>query len=171
MCSLPARQATGLIKGDSASACKLKTLITQLNKGLQGMITEKEIGDALYRQYRNRVENKPATKTNDRRRLTKARVVTTGDVIHLREECEVANKKKTEKKGRGRRRPKKAVSDETSGPSMPRTQQQRVQIAQRVTVHIDSEDEFEEWEIESSEPEEEGGFGGEEDSIMDNTPS
>lgn len=134
-----ARQAAGLLKGNTDSARRLKAIITQLNKGLQGAITDKEIGEEMHRQYKQRVENKPKAKTNDKRRITKAKVITTEDVLRMKEERETVDKIKKEKKRNPRGRAKKANLDEGTAPSTPPKEKKNVRISKKVIISLDSD--------------------------------
>jgi hypothetical protein len=101
------REALELVTGNSDTSRKLRALIGQLNKSLQQSITEKEIGDIICKKFRNQVTQRSNATTDDRRRLTKARVITTGEVIRLREEREAADAKKAAKASKGKGKEKK----------------------------------------------------------------
>ncbi|KAH0604547.1 uncharacterized protein H6S33_006924 [Morchella sextelata] len=84
--------------GASAHASRLKELIGSLDKGLQISITDKEISDHINNKIRASTAKKTANATfTDRRRLTKARVITTEEVIRLREAREKADGDKAAK--------------------------------------------------------------------------
>jgi hypothetical protein len=88
------QEALKLVTGNSDTSRKLRALIGQLNKGLQQSITEKEIGDIIHKKFRDQVTQRSNATTNDRWQLTKARVITTEEVIRLREEREAQMPKK-----------------------------------------------------------------------------
>lgn len=84
--------------GASAHASRLKELIGSLDKGLQISITDKEISDHINIKIRASTAKKTTNATfTDRRRLTKARVITTEEVIRLREAREKADEDKAAK--------------------------------------------------------------------------
>lgn len=86
-----AKQAPAIITGTSPNACRLRILITKMDKGLQQSITEKEIGDDIHQKFQQLTTKKVQANFTDRKRLTNARVITTEDVIKLREKRESAN--------------------------------------------------------------------------------
>jgi hypothetical protein len=98
------KQALALIQGRTLSAEKLKVQIAKMVKALQQAITNKEINEHLHQQYRQAVSSVSTAATNDRRRLTKARVITTEDVVRLRVEREAAEAKRGRGRCRGRGR-------------------------------------------------------------------
>jgi hypothetical protein len=129
------REALELVTGNSATSCKLRALISQLNKGLQQSITEKEIGDIIHKKFRDQVTQRSNATTNDRRRLTKARVITTEEVIRLREEREAADAKKAAKAGKGKGKEKKIKSGESTTPKPRGRPKKVVNISDEVVVH------------------------------------
>ncbi|KAL0632442.1 hypothetical protein Q9L58_008695 [Maublancomyces gigas] len=62
-----------------------------MDKGLQQSITEKEIGEHIYQKFRQLTTKKVQANFTDRKRLTKARVITTEEVIKLRKARESAD--------------------------------------------------------------------------------
>ena len=72
-----------------------------MDKALQQAITDKDIAEHLHQQHRKAVSSGSTAATNDRRRLTKARVITMEDVVRLREEREAAEAKLVQGEGRG----------------------------------------------------------------------
>lgn len=68
-------------------------LITKMDKGLQQSVTEKEIGDHIHQKFRQLTTKKVQANFTDGKRLTKARVITTEEVIKLREVRESADAK------------------------------------------------------------------------------
>lgn len=122
-----AKEALALVRGGSASAQKLRDLIHQLDKGLQISLTEKDIGDHINAQFRKSVAKKGRTATNDRKQLSKARVITTEDVARLREQREAADIKKAAQVLA--RDLKKKVKEE------PKKKVKKVSIPENITVH------------------------------------
>lgn len=86
-----------MIKGDSTSARKLRTLVTKLDKGLQQSMTEKDIDDHIHKKFRESVATKSQANFTDRKRLSKARVITTEEVVRLRQARETADAEKAAK--------------------------------------------------------------------------
>lgn len=81
-----AKEALTLIHGTSTSAIKLRRLIMHMDKSLQISITDKEINEHISAQFRKSVAKTSArASTNDRKVLSKARVITSEDVERLRE--------------------------------------------------------------------------------------
>jgi hypothetical protein len=136
------REALELVTGNSDTSRKLRALIGQLNKGLQQSITEKEIGDIIHKKFRDQVTQRSNAATNDRRRLTKARVITTEEVIRLREEREAADAKKAAKASKGKGKEKKIKSGKFTTPKPRGRPKKVVSISDEVIVHsISSEKE------------------------------
>lgn len=117
------KQALDLIKGQTNSAKVLRGLIEKMDKGLQQSIAEKEIGEHFHQKFREAVAKKAKAGTNSKQRLTKARVITTEEVIRLKEAREKADAEKEAKRGRGRgkkkngsvAKPAEEKSDEEAG--------------------------------------------------------
>lgn len=129
------KEALALIKGVSASACKLRALIERLDKGLQQSITEKEIGDHIHQKFRQAATKKVHANFCDRKRLTKARVITTEEVIRLREVRERAD---AEKAAKAATREEKKKLKEMQGPTPPKGKgkgKKAVTISESITVH------------------------------------
>jgi K+-sensing histidine kinase KdpD len=93
--------ALALVKGHTASAEKLKAHITKMDKNLQQSVTNKEIAKHLHGQYRQAVSSRSTATTNDKKKLTKTKVITTENVIRLRKEREAADAKWALGNGRG----------------------------------------------------------------------
>lgn len=91
------KEAWALIKSVSESACKLCTLIEQLDKSLQKSIIEKEIGNHVHQKFQESAAKMVHANFCDRKRLTNAKVITTKDAIGLREAREFADTKKVVK--------------------------------------------------------------------------
>lgn len=68
-----------------------------MDKGLQQYITNKEIGNDIHQKLRQLTTKKVQTNFTDRKRLTKARVITTQEVIRLREARESGDAKNAAK--------------------------------------------------------------------------
>jgi len=75
------------------------------------MIIEKEIEQETHKQFREKVLKPTKLKTGDRRRLTKARVIDTQEVLRLREARETADAAKAAKAAGGWRRAKKGNTE------------------------------------------------------------
>lgn len=86
-----------MIKGNSSSAVRLCTLIAELGKGLQQSITEKKISNHIHQKFCETASKKVHVNFCDRKRLNKARVITTEEVIRLREARKCADAKKAAK--------------------------------------------------------------------------
>ena len=106
-----------MIKGEATPERELRTIIDSLSKGLQQMVIEKEIEQETHKQFREKVLNTSKVKTVDRRRLTKARVIDTEEVLRLREARETADAIKAAKAPGRQRRPKKETTDSTERPT------------------------------------------------------
>lgn len=91
------KEALGLVKGTSESAQKLRSLIQKMDHGLQRSLTQKELGDHFHEKFRQSVAQKSQSNYGDRKRLSKARVITTEEVVELREAREVADEEKAAK--------------------------------------------------------------------------
>lgn len=89
--------ALALITSSSPNSSNLRILIAKMGKGLQQAITEKEIGDHIHQKFRQLTTKKVQANFTDRKRLTKARVITTEEVIKLREARESADAENTAK--------------------------------------------------------------------------
>jgi ClpP class serine protease len=140
------KEALSLIKGSTDSAVKLRALIYQLDKGLQISITEKEIGDHISAQFRKSVAKRAGkASTADRKQLSKARVITTEEVLRLKEAREAAD---AEKAVKALARELKKKLKESQGSPAPKTRgrgKKKVTISEDITVHIiDSDSEEEE---------------------------
>ena len=109
-----------MVKGEATPARELRTIIDSLSKGLQQMIIEKEIEQETHKQFREKVLNTSKVKTGDRRRLTKARVIDTQEVLRLREARETADAIKAAKVASRQRRPKKETTDSMERPTTPK---------------------------------------------------
>ena len=81
------------------------------------MIIEKEIEQETHKQFREKVLNTSKVKTGDRRRLTRAHVIDTEEVLRLREARETADAVKTAKAAARQRLPKKETTDSTERPT------------------------------------------------------
>lgn len=78
-----------------------------MDKGLQQSIAEKEIEEHFHQKFREAVAKKAREGTSSKQRLTKARVITTEEVVRLKEVRLKADAEKEAKKGRGRGKKKK----------------------------------------------------------------
>lgn len=143
------KAALNLIKGGSDSATKLRTLIRQLDKGLQISITEREIGDHISSQFRKSVAKRGGkASTTDRKQLSKARIITTEEVIRLKTARETADAEKTAKT---LAREQKKKAKELQGPPVLKTKgkgRKKVTISENITIHVlesDTEGVEEEW--------------------------
>lgn len=139
MARATSKQALALIKGTSQSAEKLRTLIGHLDKGLQRSITEKELGDHFHQKFRQAATKRSQANFGDRKRLTKARVITTKEVIQLREAREAADAEKVVKAAvreakAAARVEKKKVQGENPLPKRQGRPKKAVQISDEVTI-------------------------------------
>jgi len=80
-----ARSACLIITFQSPSL-KLKSLIGQLGRAVQGSRADTELGVEMIRNLHSRATDTSAAAANDRCHLTKARVITAEDMAHLQEE-------------------------------------------------------------------------------------
>lgn len=129
--------ALNLIKGGSNSPTKLRTLIRQLDKGLQISIPEREIGDHISSQFRKSIAKRGGkASTTNRKQLSKARIITTEEVIRLRKVRETADVAKTAKTLAEEQKKK---AKESQGSSVPKTKgksRKKVTIAENITIHV-----------------------------------
>ncbi|PUU72603.1 hypothetical protein B9Z19DRAFT_1137153 [Tuber borchii] len=116
-----------MVKGDATPARELRTIIDSLSKGLQQMIIEKEIEQETHKQFREKVLKTSKVKTGDRRRLTKARVIDTEEVLRLREAREAADAIKAAKGAGKQKRQKKSTTEGMERPVTP-TKKKKVVI-------------------------------------------
>jgi len=105
------------VKGETTPARELQTIIDSLSKGLQQMLIEKEIEQETHKQFREKVLKTSKIKTGDRRRLTKARVIDTEEVLRLHEARETADAMKAAKAGGKLRWEKKSPTDGMEQPT------------------------------------------------------
>jgi murein endopeptidase len=137
-----AREALELVTRNLDTSSKLRALIGQLNNYLQQSITEKEIGNIIHKKFRDQVTQRSNAATNNRRRLTKARVITTEEVIRLREQRDATDAKKAAKASKGKGKEKKIKSAEFTTPKPRGRPKNVVSISDEVIVHsISSEKE------------------------------
>lgn len=129
--------ALNLIKGGSDSATKLRTLIRQVDKGLQISITERDIGDHITSQFRKSVATRGGkASTTDRKQLSKARIITTKEVIRLKKARETAD---TENTAKTLAREQKNKAKELPGPPVLKTKckhGKKVTISENITIHV-----------------------------------
>ena len=124
-----------IVKGKATPSRELRTMIDSLSKGLQQMIIEKEIEQETHKQFRERVLKTSKIKTGDRRRLTKARVIDTEEVLRLREARETADVMKAAKAGGKLRRLKKNPTDGMEQPTPAITKKEVVIIEENGKFH------------------------------------
>lgn len=129
--------ALNLIKGGSDSATKLRTVIRQLDKGLQISVTEKEIGNHISSQFRKSVAKRGGkASTIDRKQISKARMITTEQVIRLRKVRENADTEKTAKT-LAREQNKKAKESQGSRVSKTKGKsRKKVTISENITIRV-----------------------------------
>jgi len=139
------KEALGLVKGTSESAQKLRSLIQKMDHGLQRSLTEKELGDHFHQKFRQSVGQKSHANYGDRKRLSKARVITTQEVVELREAREAADEEKAAKTAA--RKAKAVVKEErlhsyakNTATTPPPRSKKKVLISDRVTVHTIEDD-------------------------------
>jgi len=106
-----------MVKGEATPARELRTIIDSMSKGLQQMIIEKEIEQETHKQFQEKVPKTSKIKTGNRRRLTKACVIDTEEVLRLREARETADAMKAAKAGGKLRRQKKSPTDGMEQPT------------------------------------------------------
>lgn len=137
------KQALALIKGTSDSASKLRQLVTSMDKGLQAIITEKDLSDHFHEKFRQSVAKKSQTNYTDRKRLSKARVITTAEVLKLREAREAADREKETRAAASKKRKEikeekaavsavSASSDKAKGKGKVK---KTVKISEEITLH------------------------------------
>jgi len=139
------KEALGLVKGTSASAQKLRSLIQKMDHGLQLSLMEKELGDHFHEKFRQSVAQKSQTNYGDRKRLSKARVITTQEVVELREVREAADMEKSAKtavrKAKALVKEERLRSHAKKTPTTPPSQSKKtVLISDKVTVHTIEDD-------------------------------
>ena len=92
------RTAISLVTRNTPSSKKIKSLLGELNEGFQEAYAEKVLEEEAHRQYRELVEASKRIKTNVRRKLIEATIVTAQVVFKLREEREKADALKASRK-------------------------------------------------------------------------
>jgi hypothetical protein len=98
-----------LVKRNTPSSLKLKHIIGQLGRSAEGAPAERDLGAEILRNLRSQAKDISVAAAKDRRQLTKARVITQEDVVHLREEREKKEAAKTAKAEVRRNKPKVAA--------------------------------------------------------------
>lgn len=139
--------ALSYIKGNNETACKLRAIVKQMDKGLQQAITDKEINDHVHQKIRETAAKKSKNNFTDRKLLSKARVITTEEVIRLREIRETADATKAAKPAI--KEEKKKKNDLGGKPSKGKGKgrvKKAVKLSNGVMVHrIDHHSDEEEW--------------------------
>ena len=83
------REAMLLLTRNTPASNRLKTLVEALGKAAGGAIADSELGLAMLKDLRSQAKDISAKAAKDRRHLSKARVITTEDVVALREAAEL----------------------------------------------------------------------------------
>lgn len=108
-----------------------------MNKGLQISITKREIGDHIRSQFRKSVAKRGGkASTADRKQFSKARVITTEEVIGFRKVRETAD---GEKSAKTLAKEQKKKAKEWQEPPVPKTRgkgKKMVTISENITIHV-----------------------------------
>jgi len=94
------RTAISLVTRNTPSSKKIKSLLGELNECFQEAYAEEVLEEEAHRQYRELVEASKRIKTNVRRKLIEATIVTAHVVFKLREEREKADALKASRKAK-----------------------------------------------------------------------
>lgn len=135
MARATSRQALALIKGTSQRAEKLRSLVGHLDKGLQKSITENELDDHFLQKFCQSISQNDKVNHGDRKRLSKARVITIKEVIQLKEAREAADADKAVKAAAKEAKVKaKKVQGENPLPKRQGRPKKAVQISYYITI-------------------------------------
>ncbi|KAF8535432.1 hypothetical protein BDD12DRAFT_892998 [Trichophaea hybrida] len=77
-----------LLKRSKPSSLKLKHILGQLGRSVEGALADRDLGAEILRDLRSQARNLSVVAAKDRRQLTKARVIAQEEVVQLREERE-----------------------------------------------------------------------------------
>ena len=145
--SRTARSAIALITRNTPASQKLKHILSDLNEGFQETYADKVLAEEAHRQYRELVGGKKQIKTNDRRKLTEATVVTAETILELREQRERLDRQKEEQKARKLAKALGMVTGGKGATPLPPKKKKEVKLASDVIIHaITSDREGMEWE-------------------------
>ena len=89
------RSAMHPFKRNTPCSLKLKHIIGQLGRCVEGAIADRDLEGEMPRNLHSQAKDLSAASTKDHCQLTKARVITQEDVVHLREETEQKEAKKS----------------------------------------------------------------------------
>jgi len=103
-----------LVKKNTPFSLKLKHIIGQLGRCAKGAIADRELEGEILRNLRSQAKDLSAVSAEDRRQLTKARVITHEDVVHLREERE-QNEAEKSTRAEARKRKQTATASKRMG--------------------------------------------------------
>jgi len=107
--------AMHLVKRNTPSSLKLKHIIAQLGRCAEGAIAGRDLEGEMLRNLSCQAKDLFAASANDRHQLTKARVITQEDVVHLREEREQKEPKKSATAEARKRKQTATASKEIEG--------------------------------------------------------
>lgn len=145
--SRTARTAIALITRNTPTSQMLKHVLSDLNEWFQETYADKVLEEEAHRQYRELVGGKKKIKTNDRRKLTEATVVTAETILELREQRERLDRQMEEQKARKLAKALGMVPGGKSATGLPPKKKKEVKMASEVIIHtITSDGEGMDWE-------------------------
>jgi hypothetical protein len=126
-----------LITSTTPRSLKLKSILEQVGEAAQGAMADKELEAEMLRTLRAAAKDTSTAAAKDRRQLTKARVITSEDVVRLRDErlrIDAQNAARAE----ARRRKQKVVAAEGSaGSTTPKHGKKHVRIEENDLAELE----------------------------------
>ena len=83
-----------MVARNTPSSNKLKVLIDQLGRAAEGPAAEKDLSAGMLKDLRSKAKDLGSAAARDRRQLSKARVIDSEDMVHLRDKREMVDSKK-----------------------------------------------------------------------------
>jgi hypothetical protein len=137
------RDAIQLLSSNSPRSLSIKNVINRLGKAALGAFADTALQAEMVREVRADAKRPSIKAVQDRRQLTKARVIDQNDVIRLREEREGRDAQKQARIPRSRQQPSTVSSSSTVPVTPSKRSQKRVRISKKVTVNlVDPENAF-----------------------------
>ena len=88
------RHVLQMVARNTPSSNKLKVFIDQLGRAAEGAAAEKDLSAGMLKDLRSKAQDLCSAAARDRRQLSKARVIDSEDVVHLRDKREMVDSKK-----------------------------------------------------------------------------
>ena len=80
------RHALQMVTRNTPCSSKLKVLIDQLGRAAEGLATDRDLSAGMLKDLRSKAKDLSSAAAKDRRQLSKARVIDSGEVVCLRDE-------------------------------------------------------------------------------------